>query len=98
MYINDAEFAGTTRFSSYSEVYVISGLIILRDDLYMGVVDMASHTTHRVKKLFMSWRLFEKDAVGQLKVRLLLENCFCSRVASIQYFAVLEFAVVMCQD
>ena len=34
MYINDAELAGTTRFLSYSEVYVISGLVISRDDLY----------------------------------------------------------------
>ena len=34
MYINDAEVAGTTRFLSYSEVYVISGLVISRDDLY----------------------------------------------------------------
>ena len=33
MYINDAELAGITRFLSYSEVYVISGLVILRDDL-----------------------------------------------------------------
>ena len=34
MYINDAKLAATTRFLSYTEVYVISGLIILRDDLY----------------------------------------------------------------
>ena len=33
MYINDAELAGTTRFLSYSEVCVISGLVISRDDL-----------------------------------------------------------------
>ena len=33
MYINDAELAGTTRFLSYSEVYVISRLVILWDDL-----------------------------------------------------------------
>ena len=40
MYINDAELAGTTRFLSYSEVYVIPGLVIPRDDLY------------RIKRLF----------------------------------------------
>ena len=34
MYINDAELAGTTTFLCYSEVYVISRLVISRDDLY----------------------------------------------------------------
>ena len=35
MYINDAELAGTTRFLANIEVYIISGLVISRDDLYI---------------------------------------------------------------
>ena len=34
MYINEAELAGTTRLLSYSEVFVISGLVISRDNLW----------------------------------------------------------------
>ena len=41
MYIKDAELAGTTRFLSYSEVYVIAGLVISRDNLYSKNVKAA---------------------------------------------------------
>ena len=34
MYIRDAELAGTTRFFYCIKVYVISGLVISRDNLY----------------------------------------------------------------
>ena len=52
MYINDAELAGTTRLLCYNEVYVISGLVISRDDLYkecfvmIGLLNFHSMKAH----------------------------------------------------
>ena len=39
-YIKDVELAGTTIFLSCSEVYVITELVISRDDLYTDVMYM----------------------------------------------------------
>ena len=63
MYTNDAESAGTMRFLCYSKVYVISGLVISRDDLYSailssqrGVVKLASKTATHRHSLFYGYR------------------------------------------